>query len=215
MKKLFLTATIAASALPAFAHHPLAGQPMETFTHGVLSGIGHPILGFDHLFFIALVGLAAIFTTRAMLAPLGFIAAMLAGTMLASFGATLPAVEIMIVASLIILGAIVATGRGLAFLPALALFAVAGVFHGAAFGATIAAQESAVGGTVLFGYLLGLGVTQYLIAIGAGKICKTLWKSSRATDIAPRLAGAGVGAIGVFLLLEAGESAVFTALGLG
>lgn len=121
----------------------------------------------------------------------------------------------MIVVSLIILGAIVAAGRGLAFIPALALFAVAGVFHGAAFGATIATQESAVGGAVLFGYLLGLGVTQYLIAIGAGKICKTLWKSSLATDIAPRLAGAGVGAIGVFLLLEAGESAVFTALGLG
>ena len=172
MKKLFLTAVIAASALPAFAHHPLAGQPMETFTHGVLSGIGHPILGFDHLFFIALVGLAAIFTTRAMLAPLGFIAAMLAGTMLASFGATLPAVEIMIVVSLIILGAIVAAGRGLAFIPALALFAVAGVFHGAAFGATIAAQESAVGGAVLFGYLLGLGVTQYLIAIGRVKFAK-------------------------------------------
>lgn len=63
---------------------------METFTHGVLSGIGHPILGFDHLFFIALVGLAAIFTTRAMLAPLGFIAAMLAGTMLASLAQPCP-----------------------------------------------------------------------------------------------------------------------------
>ena len=30
----------------AFAHHPMSGLPMETFTHGLLSGIGHPILGF-------------------------------------------------------------------------------------------------------------------------------------------------------------------------
>ena len=43
----------------AFAHHPLNGMPMETFLHGVLSGIGHPLLGSDHLAFILLVGLVA------------------------------------------------------------------------------------------------------------------------------------------------------------
>ena len=37
MKKL-LTAAFALAATPALAHHPLAGAPMETFTHGVLSG---------------------------------------------------------------------------------------------------------------------------------------------------------------------------------
>ena len=34
------------SAVPAFAHHPLGGLPMETLTDGLLSGVGHPGLGF-------------------------------------------------------------------------------------------------------------------------------------------------------------------------
>ena len=56
MKRILATAALALTATPALAHHPLAGAPMETFTHGMLSGIGHPILGFDHLFFIIAVG---------------------------------------------------------------------------------------------------------------------------------------------------------------
>ena len=34
------------------AHHPLAGKEMTTFLDGLLSGLGHPILGIDHFFFI-------------------------------------------------------------------------------------------------------------------------------------------------------------------
>ena len=51
--------TLTFAAAPALAHHPLGGMPMETFTHGVLSGIGHPLLGFDHLFFVIAMGVAA------------------------------------------------------------------------------------------------------------------------------------------------------------
>lgn len=45
---------------PAFAHHPLNGAPMTTFADGLLSGVGHPVLGFDHLFFVIAVGVAAV-----------------------------------------------------------------------------------------------------------------------------------------------------------
>jgi len=45
-------------ASPAMAHHPLNGMPMETFAHGLLSGVGHPLLGFDHLFFVIAMGAA-------------------------------------------------------------------------------------------------------------------------------------------------------------
>ena len=70
MKKYLIgLSAIAASATPALAHHPLGGLPMETFTQGVLSGIGHPLLGFDHLFFVIAVGIAALYTGRAKLAP--------------------------------------------------------------------------------------------------------------------------------------------------
>ncbi|PIB22851.1 hydantoin utilization protein A [Amylibacter kogurei] len=215
MKKLFATLGAVLAAGPALAHHPLNGAPMETFAHGVFSGIGHPVLGFDHLFFIALVGIAAIYTGRAMLAPAGFIGGMLIGTIMMSAGIALPAVETMIVGSLLVLGYIVASGRALALTPALALFAIAGLFHGSAFGGTIAEQEASIGGGVMIGYLLGLGVTQYLIALGAGWVAKNLWNATEATAMPARLAGAVVGGMGVLLAMEQIEGAAFAALGLG
>lgn len=215
MKKVFATLFATALAGPALAHHPLAGAPMESFTHGVLSGVGHPILGFDHLFFIALVGIVAIFTGRALTAPLAFIATMIAGTVLMSSGFALPAVELMIVASLLVLGYIAASGRALSVGVAVSLFAVAGLFHGSAYGVSVAAQETAVGGSVLIGYLIGLAVTQYAIAIVAGLAMKKIWSVMSAGEMAPRLAGAVVAGMGMFLALETAEGAAFAALGLG
>ena len=70
MKRILLTAGAILAATPALAHHPLGGLPMETFSQGVMSGVGHPVLGFDHLFFVALMGLAAAFTGHLARAPL-------------------------------------------------------------------------------------------------------------------------------------------------
>ena len=52
--RLPITAALTLAATPALAlaHHPLGGLPMETFADGLLSGVGHPLLGFDHLFFV-------------------------------------------------------------------------------------------------------------------------------------------------------------------
>ncbi len=213
MKKL-LTTVFALAATPALAHHPLAGAPMETFTHGVLSGVGHPILGFDHLFFIVAVGIAAAFTGRALTAPLGFVAGMLGGCFLVMGGVALPAVELVIAASLVIAGAVLMSGRALSLVVCMALFGALGVFHGWAFGATLTGQEGGVGGMVVLGYLIGLAATQWAIAVGAG------WAISRlgamAADAMPaRLAGGVVAGAGAFLVLEAAEGAAFAALGLG
>ena len=215
MKKLLGTLVAATAAGPALAHHPLAGAQMETFAHGALSGVGHPLLGFDHLFFVLLVGIAALYTGNRFSAPLGFILGMLGGTVLMSNGFALPMIETMIVVSLILLGAVVASGRALGFGVAFAAFAVAGIFHGSAYGVSIASQEMAVGGSVMVGYLLGLGVTQYLISIAAGFAALKIWNASEATATAPRLAGAFVAGIGVFLAMEQIEGAAFAALGLG
>jgi urease accessory protein len=35
----------------AFAHHVMGGETPSTFVDGLLSGIGHPIIGADHLAF--------------------------------------------------------------------------------------------------------------------------------------------------------------------
>lgn len=213
--KRILTAVLALTATPALAHHPLAGAPMETFTQGMLSGVGHPILGFDHLFFIIAVGIAAVYTGRAMTAPLGYIGGMLAGVALIMGGITLPAVELVIALSLLIVGAILMSGRGLGFATAVGLFALLGLFHGWAFGESLAGQEAAVGGGVIVGYLLGLGVTQWLIAVGAGLALKKLWGAVSADAIQSRLAGGVVAGVGAFLVLETVEGAAFAALGIG
>ena len=47
-----------AANLPASAHHLMGGKTPTTFTDGILSGLGHPIIGVDHLAFLVAVGLA-------------------------------------------------------------------------------------------------------------------------------------------------------------
>lgn len=213
--KRILAAALALTATPALAHHPLAGAPMETFAHGVLSGIGHPILGFDHLFFIIAVGIAAVCTGRALTAPLGYIAGMLGGVALILNGVALPAVELVIALSLLIAGAILMSGRGLALAASIGLFGLLGLFHGWAFGESLAAQEAGVGGGVIAGYLIGLAVTQWLIAVAAGYALRKIWGAVSADAIQSRLAGGVVAGVGAFLVLEAAEGAAFAALGLG
>ncbi len=211
MKKL-LTAALAVAATPALAHHPLGGLPMESFTHGLLSGVGHPVLGFDHLFFVALMGVAALFTARRFATPLAYIAAMLAGTLMISTGVTLPGIEFVVALSLLALGAVVLSGRALGTSVAVALFAGFGLFHGAAFGGSIAGQEGGVGGVVLIGYLIGLGAIQYGIALAAGWVAERLLGATEAAAVNARLAGAMVAGVGAFLVLEAAEGPVLGAV---
>ncbi len=211
MKKL-LTAALTLAATPAIAHHPLGGLPMETFAHGLLSGVGHPVLGFDHLFFVAIVGVAALFTARRYAAPAAYIAAMLIGCGLMYAGVALPMTEAVIALSLLVLGGVVLSGRALGATPALVLFAGFGLFHGSAFGASIAGQEAGAGATVLLGYLIGLGAIQYLIAIAAGWVTEKVLGATEATTVNARLAGAVVAGVGLFLTLETVESPILAAL---
>ena len=63
-----------AMAAPAAAHHPLGGGTPTTAWHGLLSGIGHPVIGFDHLAFIIAVGIASAFVGLRYIAPAIFVA---------------------------------------------------------------------------------------------------------------------------------------------
>lgn len=213
MKRL-LAAVLALAATPALAHHPLAGAPMETTLHGVLSGIGHPVLGFDHLAFVIAAGLLAAFTGYRLLAPLGYVLGMIAGTALMVGGVAMPMAEPMIALSLLIVGVLVASGRSLGTAPVVALIGVLGLFHGSAFGQSIAGQEGSLAVGVVAGYFAGLALVQWAIAVAAGWVALSVWNAS-AESIAPRLAGAAIAGIGGFLVLETAEAATFAALGLG
>lgn len=206
---------LAMMSAPALAHHPLGGLPMTTFTHGVLSGVGHPMLGFDHLFFIIGVGVAAVYTGRAALAPLAYVAGMLAGVGLILNGVALPMVEPIIALSLLIIGGIVAAGRAMSLPLAGALFAALGLFHGWAFGEALTGQEGVAAAQVAAGYLLGLAMTQWALAVAAGFAVSKIWLAATAEAVPARLAGAAVAGAGALLVLEAVEGAAFAALGLG
>lgn len=195
-----LLALIAPGA--ALAHHPLGGAPMETFAHGLLSGVGHPILGFDHLAFLLALGAAAALTGRA-LAPLAFLGAMAAA---AALRLDPPFGEGLVALSLLALGLALAGGRGLGGGAALGLFALAGLAHGAAFGAAMTGVEGEAAAPVLAGYLLGL------VATGGALAALAAFAARRLAPAALRLPGAALAGIGGFLLLEAAEGALLSAL---
>lgn len=205
---LLLAALVLAG--PAAAHHPLNGVPMTTLAHGLLSGIGHPVLGFDHLFFVVAVGLAARFTAWPLVAPLAYLAAMAAGVGVVASGAALPLVEPLVLVSLLVAGGALAAGRRLP----LVIFAGFGLFHGAAFGDAIAGQEGA-SAAVLVGYLAGLVAVQWAIAVLAGLVAWRGFGIAAPDATGARLAGAAIAGAGLVLALEAGEGIALAALGLG
>lgn len=212
MKKYLAIAVVSLVASPALAHHPLNGMPMETFAHGMLSGVGHPLLGFDHLFFVIAMGVAALFTAKRYVTPAAYIVAMLVGCGLMYAGISMPLAETFIVLSLLVVGGIVLSGRALTATTAIALFAAFGLFHGSAFGGSIAAQEGGVNAAVLVGYLLGLGLLQYGIAVAAGWVVEKVLGATEAAAVNARLVGAMVAGVGVFLALEIIEGPIVAAL---
>jgi urease accessory protein len=212
MQKIIVLMLLSLLTGPALAHHPLAGMPLTTFVHGLMSGFGHPILGFDHLFFVTSVGIIAIFTRHRILAPLTYIVAMLGGCLVTLLWTTVPATELMIALSLLVLGSMLLSGHRFSLPTILFAFAGFGLFHGAAFGLSLATQEAAFGIQVLMGYLLGLGVIQFAIALAAGLVCTMLWKVSHASAIQPRLAGAMVAGAGLYLTLEHFEGPLLRAI---
>ncbi len=215
MKRLLTAGLLTLAATPALAHHPLGGLPMTTFSEGLLSGVGHPVLGFDHLFFVAIMGVAAIFTARRYAAPAAYVAAMLVGTALMYAGIGMPMKETVVVLSLLAIGGVVLSGRALGMTAALALFAGFGLFHGSAFGDAVAGTEAAVGGGVLLGYLVGLGAVQYGIALAAGYVAEKVLGATEATSVNARLAGAMAAGVGVFLALEMLEAPIVSMLAAG
>lgn len=212
MQRIVLLVIVCIFSPTVFAHHPLNGLPMETMAHGFLSGLGHPILGFDHLFFVVLVGIASVFTAQRYLTPMIYILAMLLGCFVASAGVLLPARELMISLSLLIVGGIVCSGRDLTPAMWLFMFAGFGLFHGSAFGETLATQEAGFEIVVLIGYLSGLAIMQTIIATAAGWTCINLCKSGEPNAFQMRLTGAMVAGAGLLLTLEVLESALFNGL---
>jgi len=178
-------------AAPASAHHVMGGGMPSTFSQGLLSGLGHPVIGPDHLAFLIAVGVAVGVGGLNLVLPVLFVAASAIGVAFHVNGFNLPGSELIVAASVVIVGVLVASGRAVPLAGWAALFGLAGLAHGYAYGESIFGAEP----TPLGAYLLGLVVIQSTLTIGVAM----LWRMSglNLSAVAPRLAGAVVVGVGL------------------
>ena len=193
-RAVILSVPLSLAAFPAFAHHMMGGRTPSTFMEGLLSGLGHPVIGLDHLAFLVAIGVAVGVFGLNLLLPVAFIVAMALGVLLHVNGAGLPGAELVVAASVLLAGGLLAWGRPLPVAAWGALFAIAGLFHGYSLGESIyGADRSALGA-----YLLGLVVIQSVLAVGVALLVRHY--GARLTSVAPRIAGALILAVGVVVL---------------
>jgi len=198
-RSLLTTLGLAALAPSAYAHHPMGGQTPETFTQGLLSGFGHPIIGIDHFAFLIVIALLSVtLAGRARyLVPAAFVAATVGGTLYHLGAADLPLTETVIALSVLLGGlSVLLKGSTSALLLAL-LLGAAGVFHGYAYGEAIIGAEA----SPMLSYLLGFSVIQYAIIIAAIRLVAVIAnRSKKLHGLAVRLGGVSTAAVGAVFL---------------
>ena len=156
---------------------------------GFAGGLGHPLMGLDHLVAMIAIGLwAAQQGGRALWAvPAAFVGAMVMGGTLAWSGITLPHVETAIALSVLVLGLLIATRRQWAVTAGMALAACFAVFHGYAHGLEMPLTSSPA--------LYGLGFVLATLGLhGLGIAASLIGRH------AVQLAGAGIAATGLALI---------------
>ncbi len=197
-KRLALAATfLMAGVNSAAAHHAMGGVTPTTFMDGLLSGLGHPVIGIDHLAFIVAIGIAAAFVGGSFGLIAGFIAASSMGVLAHVVELNVPLVETLVAASVIVAGAALAIGLTSARAGWLLLAIVAGLFHGYAFGEAVVGAER----TVIGAYLIGLAIIQAAIATLAMLASRRFLVSAEQSPLGLRAAGGALAALGLVLLV--------------
>jgi len=160
---LLAAAVAVAAAGPALAHHPMGGATPKTLMEGLLSGLGHPIIGIDHLAFIVGFGLLAGLSGVGVRVPLAFVAASLLGVLAEVAGRGLPGAELIVAGSVVVVGIVMALRARAPAMVSAAFALVAGLAHGTAFAEAVIGAET----TPIVAYLAGLAAVQGLLAAAA------------------------------------------------
>jgi urease accessory protein len=157
MKKILFATLLMLGATPAFAH------PGHGAAVSFAAGVAHPLSGLDHIAVMVAVGLwAALKGGRALWVwPAAFVGVMLAGGALGMAHVALPFVEPGILASVVVLGLMVALAVDLPVWTGAAIVAVFALLHGHAHGSEVA--ENIGGIEYMAGFALA---TTTLHAIG-------------------------------------------------
>lgn len=169
----FLALLLSAMATPALAHTGIGA------VHGLEHGFLHPLTGPDHLLAMLAVGLwsgqqsGQKYDNPVWLWPTAFVGTMLLGGLLGLTGIAMPGMELMILGSVIVLGALTLFGVILPRWAGAALVAAFAVSHGMAHSLEMPADG---GGAVYFAgfavatvllHLAGIGIA--LVGAGNGR----------------------------------------------
>jgi urease accessory protein len=163
---------------------------------GFGSGFSHPILGLDHVVAMIAVGLwgAQLGAPAIWVLPIAFPMMMAFGGAISLLGIPLPAVEIGIACSAIVLGGMVLFEAKPPIYITVAIVGVFALFHGHAHGTEI--PDGASGLAYSLGFVLGTGLL-HAAGIGMGYIGE--WPGGKSVL---RGAGAMVLASGIYFLLR-------------
>lgn len=176
--------------------------PTAAFAHpghdesGLVAGLSHPLTGLDHIAVMIAVGLwAALKGGRALWVwPAAFVGVMLIGGVLGMIGVALPLVEPGILASVVVLGLLVALAVDLPVSVGAAIVGLFALFHGHAHGSEVPEATSGIA------YLAGFAMaTAALHGIG---IAVALALTSARWQPLVRVAGAACALIGVGLAIN-------------
>jgi urease accessory protein len=164
---------------------------------GFISGFLHPVFGWDHVIAMVAVGLwGAFLGMPAMwLLPVVFPLVMAFGGVLGILGVPIPAVELGIAASAIVLGASVAFAARPPIWVAATIVGVFAIFHGHAHGAELPEAANALSYSI--GFVLATGLL-HLSGITFGLLVR--WPAGRA---AVRSSGAIISILGCIFLARA------------
>lgn len=187
MRRLATAALLCALATPAGAH---SGEG----TGGFLAGLAHPVFGPDHVAAMVAVGLWGAFLglPAIVLLPVTFPLVMALGGVLGIVGVPLPAPEIGIAASAIVLGLMVALAARPPLSAAVLLVGAFAIFHGYTHGRELPDGANAV--AFAAGFVIATGLL-HLTGIAFGLLAR--WPAGR---VAVRVAGGVIALIGVAYL---------------
>lgn len=193
---LAVLALVAVSAQVASAHpHHVHAPGAE---HGLAAGFFHPLFGLDHLLAMVAVGLlAAQLGGRALWAlPAAFLGLMVAGGAVGLAGYGLPGIEVIIAASVVVLGVALAVGKKYPLVAAAMVVGLFGVVHGHAHGTEMPTLTS----PLVYG--CGFVAATTLLHV-AGLLVGMLLVRSARSAVALQLAGAAISLAGLALLVSA------------
>lgn len=197
MKARIMAAALLLFSTAAQAHHVMDYGLPQTFVQGLLSGLGHPLIGVDHAAFIVACGFFLALIDRGMVGVLVLIGGTLVGAAMHLLGIDVPAGEVGVALSVILIGALVMARRKIELTWVAAGLAVAGVLHGHAYAESIFGAEPAPLGA----YLAGFSSIQFAVAATAFWVHRRIIaaREAWAKPVAMGLGGV-VGAVGIAFL---------------